>query len=314
MDAVHDDLVSLIFYRRHNIQRTAREVNKRRRSDLKDYSFPDIVFIATFGGLSDIPKYNPTLVQQARIRNKEFSFFDYWQKYCKALLDPERTLAIYEGAIFLGGEALPRNEVEQWHEQHQETLLRIQQIGEAAPCSPQPVSSTPEEPRAQDNGRPSKRRRVGGAGIRFRDFKPPNDRVSPMHVAARDRLTTILSDVLWEGLQSSQVWAAERQQSLTQALCLFWPDNPGDFVLDLVVTESCAKSVSEAAKQPGDALRSVLGDFLFKAMKASDCIKDGGKFVDAVTTLDYEDEDKIVRIFLGFAEGWEASSVFPTTD
>lgn len=106
MDAVHDDLVSLIFYRRHNIQRTAREVNKRRRSDLKDYSFPDIVFIATFGGLSDIPKYNPALVQQARIRNKEFSFFDYWQKYCKALLDPERTLAIYGET---GGDTKPHS-------------------------------------------------------------------------------------------------------------------------------------------------------------------------------------------------------------
>lgn len=218
-------------------------------------------------------------------------------------------LAMHEDAFRRTQDGIPQNEVEQWHEQHQGTLSKIQQIGKVASCSPQPSSPSlaepdrpqglsPEDPHAKDNDRPSKRRRVEETVIRFRDFKPPNDQVSPMHVAARDRLTTILSTVLWEDLQSSQVWVAERQQSLTQALCLFWPDTPGDFVLDLVVTEACAKAVSEAAREPGDALRSVLGDFLFKAMKASDCVKDGGKFVDAVTTLDYEDEDKIVRIFL----------------
>lgn len=94
MDA-YNDLVASLFSRRHNIQRPVREVDKRRQSELKDFSFPDVVFIATFGNLSHISKYTPTSIKQARECNHEFSFFENWQKYCKALQEPSRTLAIY---------------------------------------------------------------------------------------------------------------------------------------------------------------------------------------------------------------------------
>lgn len=93
MDAANV-LSSIAFSPRHNIQKKVREVHKIRHTKLKDYTFPDVVFIATFGALSHIPKYTPSIIQQARC-NLKFPFFDNWQKYCKALQGIDRCLAAY---------------------------------------------------------------------------------------------------------------------------------------------------------------------------------------------------------------------------
>jgi hypothetical protein len=93
MDAAKD-LYSTQFFPRHNIQRAVLDVNKLRHTKLKDYTFPDLVFIATFGARSNISKYTPVLIQKAR-RNPKFSFFENWLKYCKALQGHDRYLAVY---------------------------------------------------------------------------------------------------------------------------------------------------------------------------------------------------------------------------
>jgi hypothetical protein len=93
MDAAND-LYSTQFFPRHNIQRVVPDVNKLRHTKLNDYTFPDLVFIATFGARNNISKYTPALIQKAR-RNPTFSFFENWLKYCKALQGRDRYLAVY---------------------------------------------------------------------------------------------------------------------------------------------------------------------------------------------------------------------------
>lgn len=134
----------------------------------------------------------------------------------------------------------------------------------------------------------------------------------PMQFAARDRLTTILSDHLWEGLQKSHAWTNEPQHLLTQSICLFWPAIVNtDFVIDLVVSDVCASAV-EAARQSDNTLRASLGDFFMDGMMTSNYIKNGGKLTDAVITRDFGNTDKIVRIVLAHPKGWEVSQIFPT--
>ncbi|KAF5724641.1 hypothetical protein FMUND_606 [Fusarium mundagurra] len=330
MDPINNDVSSILFYQRHNVQRTIRKISKKRYSELKDYSFPDIVFIATFGAPSDIPKYTPALVQASRINSRDFDFFNCWQSYCKALLGHERALAIYEGAIFLTAEILPKEEIEGWHGQHQGSLSRIKQISGTI-CSPQltsiprqdgvsPAASSLAQYSSLENsetGRPAKRRRTEETGMQFRSFESPDNQVQvyPMKLAARDKVPTILSDNLLEGLQTSKVWSKEHNQSLTETVCLFWPpDPPCDFFIDLIVSEPAAKAVSEATSQSNRATREVLGDFLYEGVMESECIKSGGELTDAVTTFDYGDGDRVVRVTLSHARGWVASRVYPTTE
>lgn len=135
-----------------------------------------------------------------------------------------------------------------------------------------------------------------------------------MRLAARDKVTTILSKTLLEGIHTSQVWSNEREHSLTQTLCLFWPEYIGDFIIDLIVSKPSATAVWQAIRQSNSASRVALGDFLFDGVMESACIKNGGKLTDAVTTLHYEDEDWVVRVVLSHAQGWHASRVFPSTE
>lgn len=273
----------MLFYRRHNVQRTSRQVSLKRYSELKDYSFLDIVFIATFGSAVDIPKYTPSLVQASRIHCREFTFFEFWQKYCKALQGHERTSATYEGAIHLAAEGLPKNEIECWHEQHQNNLLRLQQIAKQSTCQegtiPQ-AAVTPTQslcPAESVTERPAKRRRTEQIDVQFPSPSLPNE-VFPMRLPARDKLPTILSKDLFEGLQTSQVWLQEHSHLLTETVCLFWPpERAMDFFLELIVSEPASTAVSEAISQSNSATRKVLGDFLYRGMIESECIKNGGE-------------------------------------
>ncbi|KAK2685859.1 hypothetical protein QWA68_015031 [Fusarium oxysporum] len=129
MDAAKD-LYSTQFFPRHNIQRAVLDVNKLRHTKLNDYTFPDLVFIATFGARSNISKYTPVLIQKAR-RNPKFSFFENWLKYYKALQGHDRYLAVYEGVIYFTAEAFPQDEAQSWHQQHQNYLSRLQRISQA---------------------------------------------------------------------------------------------------------------------------------------------------------------------------------------
>ncbi|KNB17459.1 hypothetical protein FOXG_21933 [Fusarium oxysporum f. sp. lycopersici 4287] len=134
-----------------------------------------------------------------------------------------------------------------------------------------------------------------------------------MQLAARANLTMILSDLLQRGLQETEVWKSEREKSSTQTICLFWPNVMGDFVLDLIVSKECAAGIAEARRGSRDALRMVMGDFLFQGMIDSDCFENG-VLADTVKVRSYEGSDAIVRIILSHSQGWKASRVFPSAD
>ncbi|EGU82508.1 hypothetical protein FOXB_06978, partial [Fusarium oxysporum f. sp. conglutinans Fo5176] len=298
MDAAKD-LYSTQFFPRHNIQRAVLDVNKLRHTKLNDYTFPDLVFIATFGARSNISKYTPVLIQKAR-RNPKFSFFENWLKYCKALQGHDRYLAVYEGVIYFTAEAFPQDEAQSWHQQHQNYLSRLQRIPQAALESfshqveaPEVALGPPQHLPPGDfpipsEERPAKRQRVEAPGVQLRRFEPPNDQFypvqlavransqfHPMQLAARANLTMILSDLLQRGLQETEVWKSEREKPSTQTICLFWPNVMGDFVLDLIVSKECAAGIAEARRGSRDALRMVMGDFLFQGMIDSDCFENG---------------------------------------
>ncbi|TVY62499.1 hypothetical protein Focb16_v004158 [Fusarium oxysporum f. sp. cubense] len=331
------DLYSTQFFPRHNIQRAVLDVNKLRHTKLKDYTFPDLVFIATFGARSNISKYTPVLIQTAR-RNPKFSFFENWLKYCKALQGHDRYLAVYEGVIYFTAEAFPQDEAQSWHQQHQNYLSRLQRIpqatlesfshqvetSEVAPDPPQHLP--PGDFPIPSEERPAKRQRVEAPGVQLRRFEPPNDQFypvqlaarangpfHPMQLAARANLTMILSDLLQRGLQETEVWKSEREKPSTQTICLFWPNVMGDFVLDLIVSKECAAGIAEARRGSRDALRMVMGDFLFQGMIDSDCFENG-VLADTVKVRSYEGSDAIVRIILSHSQGWKASRVFPSAD
>ncbi|EXA29133.1 hypothetical protein FOVG_19325 [Fusarium oxysporum f. sp. pisi HDV247] len=322
MDAAKD-LYSTQFFPRHNIQRAVLDVNKLRHTKLNDYTFPDLVFIATFGARSNISKYTPVLIQKAR-RNPKFSFFENWLKYCKALQGHDRYLAVY-GVIYFTAEAFPQDEAQSWHQQHQNYLSRLQRIPQATLESFSHQVETPEvaldPPQHLPSGdfpipseeRPAKRQRVEAPGVQLRRFEPPNDQFHPMQLAARANLTMILSDLLQRGLQETEVWKSEREKSSTQTICLFWPNVMGDFVLDLIVSKECAAGIAEARRGSRDALRMVMGDFLFQGMIDSDCFENG-VLADTVKVRSYEGSDAIVRIILSHSQGWKASRVFPSAD
>ncbi|KAH7184438.1 hypothetical protein DER44DRAFT_816969 [Fusarium oxysporum] len=266
MDAAKD-LYSTQLFPRHNIQRAVLDINKLRHTKLNDYTFPDLVFIATFGARSNISKYTPVLIQKAR-RNPKY-------------------LAVYEGVIYFTAEAFPQDEAQSWHQQHQNYLSRLQRIPQATLESFSHQVETPEvaldPPQHLPSGdfpipseeRPAKRQRVEAPGVQLRRFEPPNDQFHPMQLAARANLTMILSDLLQRGLQETEVWKSEREKSSTQTICLFWPNVMGDFVLDLIVSKECAAGIAEARRGSRDALRMVMGDFLFQGMIDSDCFENG---------------------------------------
>ncbi|KAG7403049.1 hypothetical protein Forpe1208_v016862 [Fusarium oxysporum f. sp. rapae] len=346
------DLYSTQFFPRHNIQRAVLDVNKLRHTKLNDYTFPDLVFIATFGARSNISKYTPVLIQTAR-RNPKFSFFENWLKYCKALQGHDRYLAVYEGVIYFTAEAFPQDEAQSWHQQHQNYLSRLQRIPQATLESFSHQVETPEvaldPPQHLPPGdfpipsedRPAKRQRVEASesedrlaqiqeveapGVQLRRFEPPNDQFypvqlaartngqfHPMHLAARANLTMILSDLLQRGMQETEVWKSEREEPSTQTICLFWPNVVGDFVLDLIVSKECATGIAEARRGSRDALRMVMGDFLFQGMIDSDCFEKG-VLADTVKVRSYEGSDAIARIILSHSQGWKASRVFPSAD
>ncbi|RKK82473.1 hypothetical protein BFJ68_g17529 [Fusarium oxysporum] len=205
MDAAND-LYSTQFFPHHNIQRAVLDVNKLRHTKLNDYTFPDLVFIATFGARSNISKYTPVLIQKAR-RNPKFSFFENWLKYCKALQGHDRYLAVYEGLIYFTAEAFPQDEAQSWHQQRQNYLSRLQRIPQATLESFSHQVETPEvaldPPQHLPPGdfpipseeRPAKRQRVEASesedrpaqsqeveapGVQLRRFEPPNDQFYPV--------------------------------------------------------------------------------------------------------------------------------------
>jgi hypothetical protein len=167
-----------------------------------------------------------------------------------------------------------------------------------------------EAPESED--RPAQRQEIEARAVQLRRFKSPNGQFYPMQLAARDDLNTILSGPLQMGMHETEVWKSERQQFLTQTVCLFWPHLIGDFVLDLIVSKRCATVIAEARRDSENALQTAMGDFLFQGMMKSDCVKNG-VLTDAVMVLNYEGSDAIVRIVLSNLQGWEASRVFPST-
>lgn len=230
-----------------------------------------------------------------------------------------------EGTILLTAEVLPKNEIECWREQHQGNLSRLQQL--AKPSAQPTLVSCQEDiiPQAtitptqslcleeNDTRRPAKRRRTEQTDVQSPSSNLPND-VFPMKLPARDKLPTILSEELLEGLQTSQVWLKEHSRSLTDTVCLLWPpERSMDFFIELIVSEPASTAVSEAVSQSNSAARKVLGDFLYKGVIESECIKNGGELTDAVITLDYGDGDRIVRVTLSHDRGWQASKVYPST-
>lgn len=88
-------LAPLEFCDRGHFSRRAREIDPKRDSELKEYPFPDVLFITAYGSQPDIPRYTPEEIQSAREKNPCFPFFKYWQKYCATLEGMHRALAAY---------------------------------------------------------------------------------------------------------------------------------------------------------------------------------------------------------------------------
>ncbi|PCD21250.1 hypothetical protein FGRA07_11720 [Fusarium graminearum] len=149
-------------------------------------------------------------------------------------------------------------------------------------------------------------------------FDPPPGQFCPMYLARWDKLDAVLGTSLMNGVSESEARKREARNNeysckFTQTICLFWPYDSGDFILDIIVSNEHAAWVEAARGSPRGVLEGVLknmmGNFLFKAMNTSNRVQHGA-LVDGVTVHDYQG-DAIVRVVLGYQCGWEASGMFP---
>lgn len=137
-------------------------------------------------------------------------------------------------------------------------------------------------------------------------------------LAEVDKLKKITGDYLFEALKKSSFRRQEEdmgRSTLTDAVCLHPALNMGeDFVLEIWVCASVGETIIRVKARSFEELRSLLGDYLFGAVKASKKRKDEDKkgvfedtcAVNVVTPFSGEKgADSQLRMTLDFEMGWE---------
>lgn len=135
-----------------------------------------------------------------------------------------------------------------------------------------------------------------------------------VRMAALDQLENTLGSFLWSGLVSSQQRLKElttpTANSLTGTVALHLPPYEGyDFMLEINVSSTSGKSVSEAKLSSVGAMRGILGEMLFQGAMRSDVRKEEvssgqDKHTEAVQVYEFGNEgDCKVTVMLDFETG-----------
>jgi len=272
---------------------------------------------------------NIDVVIRAVSAQYQSDLFGDWQKFCRALNAEQRSWALFEGALFFAAECISNSEArDNWLSScrnHGQQLKRLVSLNEAEKSASIRQRKRKRGTQGEDLNAASRkgaiRQQVYGVHsvsttIGQLQATTRNEAITRKIAmfATLEKLESVLGHYLFSNMDASCRRCKERGKSMmtyTDAVRLHLPYEEGmDFKLEVWLRRRAGQVISKARSED---VRSLMGEYLFTAMEASDCknqaTEESLMCTDAMkvdlSNDDDDDDDARLEVVLCFAKGKE---------